>query len=333
MPGVPCVRVPREEGEAVRTALAERGLLDHGHEIRVADGWLYVPITDPEALDTEPIDGYEITERDLATRRTQRTPADVLGFSPTYERLGDVVLLTQDDADRAREIADAVMASDLPVRTVVRRASKVKGAHRTRDWELLVGENTETTYREYGCEYRLDVLEVYFSPRLATDRHLVSEGVSEGERAFDMFAGVGPFAIPFAKRGAAVVGVDLNPEAIQYLRENARRNGVTDRVTAIEGDVREVATEYESWADRIVMNLPHSAGDFLDTATRLASDDCVLHYYDIQHDADPFGPGEEAIEQAATEAGYEATIETRRRVRSYAPHELNVRLDARLRGE
>jgi len=330
--GVPCVRVPREEGEAVRTALAERGLFDHGHEIRVEEGWLYVPVTDPDpALDA--VDGYEITERDLATRRTQRTPADVLGSEPTYERLGDVVLLTEDDPERAREIADAVMASDLPVTTVVRRASKVKGEYRTRDWELLVGENTETVYREYGCEYRLDVREVYFSPRLATDRHLVSEGVSEGERAIDMFAGVGPFVVPFAKRGAEVVGIDLNPVAIRYLRENARRNGVADRVTAIEGNVREVATEFENWADRIVMNLPHSAGDFLDRATCLAGDECVLHYYDIQHDSDPFGPGEQAIERAARAVGYETSIESQRRVRSYAPHELNVRLDARLRRE
>lgn len=314
----------------MRTALAERGLLDHGHEICVDDGWLYVPVANPAV-----IEAYEITDRDLATRRTQRTPADILGFEPTYERLGDVVLLTEDDPERAREVADAVMASDLPVTTVVRRASKVKGQHRTRDWELLVGEDTETVYREYGCEYLLDVREVYFSPRLATDRHLVAQQVNDrvgdGEQVIDMFAGVGPFVIPFAKRGAEAVGVDLNPAAIAYLRENARRNGVADRVTAIEGDVRAVAAEYDGWADRLVMNLPHSAGDFLDTATRLASDDCVLHYYDIAHDADPFGPGERAIRTVAKEAGYEATIETRRRVRSYAPHELNVRLDARLR--
>ena len=328
MPGVPCVRVLREHGEEARQDLAERGLFDHSHEIAAEDGWLYVPTTDPAA-----VDDYAVTERDLATRRTQRTPADVLGFEPTYERLGDVVLLTEDDAERAQEISEAVMASDLPVKAVLRRASKVRGERRTRKWELLAGEDTETTYREYGCEYRLNVREVYFSPRLATDRHLVAGNVGENERAIDMFAGVGPFVVPFAKHGADVVGVDVNPAAIPYLRENARRNGVEERVTAIEGDVREVGNEYEGWADRIVMNLPHSAADFLDTATAFAGDDCVIHYYDIVGDANPFGPGERAIREAASEAGYEAAIETRRRVRSYAPHEVNVRLDARLTRE
>jgi tRNA (guanine37-N1)-methyltransferase len=329
MPVVPCVRAARERGEEIRADLAERGLFDHGHEIAAEDGWLYVPVTDREAVAEE----YEIAEREVPIRRRQRTPADILGFAPTYERLGDVVLLTEDDPERAEAIAAAVVASDLPVKTVLRRASKVEGEHRTREWELLAGEGTETTYREYGCEYRLDVREVYFSPRLATDRHLVAENVVEGERAIDMFAGVGPFVIPFAKRGAEVVGVDLNPAAIAYLRENARRNGVAERVRAIEGDVREAATGFEDEADRLVMNLPHGVADFLDTAVGLAGEECVIHYYDIQHESDPFGPGERAIEAAAKRANYEATIETRRRVRSYAPHELNVRLDARLERE
>jgi tRNA (guanine37-N1)-methyltransferase len=100
-------------------------------------------------------------------------------------------------------------------------------------------------------------------------------------------------------------------------------------VTAVCGDVREVAPDYESWADRVVMNLPHSADDFLDTAVSLASDETTVHYYDIQHEDDPFGPGERAIRGVA-EPDYEVTVETRRVVRSYAPHEENVCLDVRL---
>jgi len=100
-------------------------------------------------------------------------------------------------------------------------------------------------------------------------------------------------------------------------------------VTAICGDVREVADEYEGWADRLVMNLPHSAEEFLDTAVTLASDNCVVHYYDFQHEDDPYGPGERAI-RAAAEPEYDVTVETRHTVRSYAPHELNVCLDVRL---
>ena len=322
----PCVRVPREAGETTRSALAAADLVDPDREITVEDGWLYVPVTDPARVPAE----FEVVDHEVPARATQETPADLLGFEPSYERLGDVVILDEDDEERASEIAAAVLASDLPVATVLNKASKVKGEERVRDWEVLAGDGTETVHREYGCEYALDLAAVYFSPRLATERHRVAEQVAAGERAFDMFAGVGPFVVPFAKRGATCVGVDVNERAVEYLRENARRNGVAERITAIHGDVRAVAPDWADWADRVVMNLPHSADAFLDAAVTVAGDDCVVHYYDIQHEDDPFGPGERAI-RAAAEPVYEVTVETRQVVRSYAPHELNVCLDVRLR--
>ncbi|WP_436910098.1 class I SAM-dependent methyltransferase [Halosimplex marinum] len=323
---VPCVRVPREDGEATRRRLADADLVAEDYEIEVADGYLYVPVTDAAAVPEE----FEVVARSVDARETQTMPADLVEFDPSYERLGEVAIVDEDDPERARALADAIVESALPVKTVVNRASKVKGTERVREWDLLAGESTEAVHREYGCEFALDLATVYFSPRLATERHRVAEQVESGERAFDMFAGVGPFVVPFAKRGATAVGVDINEDAIEYLRENARRNGVADRVTAIAGDVREVADEYADWADRLVMNLPHSADEFLDTAVALAGDDCVVHYYDIQHEDDPYGPGERAIREAA-EPEYEVTVERRHTVRSYAPHELNVCLDVRLR--
>ncbi|WP_277541787.1 class I SAM-dependent methyltransferase [Haloarcula laminariae] len=323
---VPCVRVAVTEGEATRQRLAEADLIDDGYDITVEADTLYIPVTEAAAVP----ETFEVVTFDAPVREGQTMPADELGFDPSYERLGDLVIIDEDDPDRARRIADAIVASDLPVEGVLNRASKIKGTERVRDWEVLAGDTTEVLHREYGCAFELDLAEVYFSPRLATERHRVVEQVEEGEHAFDMFAGVGPFVVPFAKRGATCIGTDINERAIEYLRRNAERNGVADRVTAISGDVRQVATDYEGWADRVVMNLPHSADDFLETAVGLAGDDCTIHYYDIQPDTDPFGPGERAI-RAAAEPAYEVSIETRRTVRSYAPGEHNVVIDARIR--
>ncbi|PSP75103.1 SAM-dependent methyltransferase [Halobacteriales archaeon QS_1_68_20] len=322
---VPCVRAPREDGEAARRELAAADLIDGDFEIVVEDGWLYLPVTDPAAVPGE----FDVVDHDVPARETQTLPADQLGFEPSYERLGEAAILDEDDPDRAREIAAALVESDLPVTTVLNKASKVKGQQRVRDWEVLAGDGTEVIHREYGSEFLLDLAEVYFSPRLATERHRVVEQVRAGEHAFDMFAGVGPFAVPMARRGAEVVAVDVNERAIEYLRENARRNDVAGRITAIHGDVRAVAPEWSGWADRVVMNLPHSADEFLDVAVSLAGEECVLHYYDIQHEDDPFGPGTEVIRAAAGEA-YEVEVLTERVVRSYAPHELNVCLDVQL---
>ncbi|SEH40080.1 tRNA (guanine37-N1)-methyltransferase [Halopenitus malekzadehii] len=324
---VPCVGVDRERGEAVRRRLAEADALAGEYDIDVEDGTIYLPVTDRDAVPESLRES--VVDRDPEPRETPTTPADLLGYDPSIERLGDVVIVDEADADRAAEIAEAVMNSDVPCATVVNRASPIEGELRIRRWDVLTGDGTETVHREYGHEFLLDIAEVYFSPRLATERHRVVEQVEPDEHAFDMFAGVGPYAVPMADAGAGVVACDLNERAIEYLRENARRNGVDDRITAIHGDVREVGDDWAGWADRIVMNLPHSADEFLETAVAIAGDDCVIHYYDIQHEDDPFGPGRTAIERAAGDA-YDATVETERVVRSYAPHELNVCLDVRL---
>jgi tRNA (guanine37-N1)-methyltransferase len=341
---VPCVRVPTDEGEATRRRLAERDLIDEDYTITASEGDLHIPVTDPAAVPEE----LNVVEFEPPERRTQTNPADILGFEPTYERLGDVVIVDEDDPERAQKIADAIVESDVRAKTVVNRASKIKGTERVRDWDVLAGDGTEasdasrgsgadrsespgteTVHTEYGCEFELDLADVYFSPRLATERHRVVEHVTQGEHAFDMFAGVGPYAVPMADAGAEVVATDINETAIEYLRKNAERNNVADRITAIAGDVTETAEEYQDWADRIVMNLPHTADEFLDTAVQIASDECVIHYYDIQHEDDLFGPGKEAIQEAA-EPEYDVEVENTRTVRSYAPHELNVVLDVRL---
>lgn len=320
-----CVRVDREAGEDTRKHLADLDLVDGSRRITHDEGDLYIPVTDPAAVP----DDYDVVEFDAPERRTQTTPGDLLGFDPSYERLGEVAIIDEDDDERARQLADAIVDSDIPTETVLNRASKIKGEQRVRDWEILAGDSTAAVHREYGYEFALDLAEVYFSPRLATERHRVIEQVQPGEQVVDMFAGVGPFAVPMAGQGASLLAVDVNDAAIDYLRENAARNDVSPGIEAVHADVREVAPDYENWADRIVMNLPHSAEEFLAAAVTMASDDCVIHFYDIQHEDDPFGPGEAAIREAAGEE-YDVTVEETRTVRSYAPHEYNVVLDVRL---
>ncbi len=323
----PCVRVARTEGEATRSRLAETDLLDRRYRIDVADGDLYLPVEDPTAVP----DDLAVVDHRVEARERQTTPADVLGWEPTYERVGSVVVLDEDDPDRASEAAAAVMDSDLPCETVVARASKVAGEFRVREFDVLAGTDTETCHREYGHEFRLDIAAVYFSPRLATERHRVAEQTVEDDRVVDMFAGVGPFAVPMAARGADVLAVDKNPVAARYCRENVRRNGVADRVEVRAADVRDVAADASGGASRIVMNLPHSAAGFLPSAVAFAGDDCLVHYYDIQAEDDPFGPARRAAEAAVEGTAYGVSVDDERVVRSYAPHELNVRVDLRLR--
>jgi tRNA (guanine37-N1)-methyltransferase len=55
----------------------------------------------------------------------------------------------------------------------------------------------------------------------------------------DVFAGVGPFAIPAARKSCLVFANDLNPSSTQYLTLNCQANRVQDRVRVTTMDGRE----------------------------------------------------------------------------------------------
>ncbi len=56
----------------------------------------------------------------------------------------------------------------------------------------------------------------------------------------DIGGGTGGFAVPLAELGHRVLVVDPNPDALAALARRAAEAGVTDRVTAFQGDVGEV---------------------------------------------------------------------------------------------
>ena len=66
----------------------------------------------------------------------------------------------------------------------------IKGELRTRDMEIIAGENsTETIHKEFGLRFKIDVKKAYFSPRLATERKHVTELVKEGETVLEISSG------------------------------------------------------------------------------------------------------------------------------------------------
>ena len=55
----------------------------------------------------------------------------------------------------------------------------------------------------------------------------------------DIFAGIGPFAVPAAMRGCTVYANDLNPKSYEYLDVNVKGNRVEKRVRTYNLDGRE----------------------------------------------------------------------------------------------
>ena len=79
--------------------------------------------------------------------------------------------------------------------------------------------------------------------------------VKHGERVLDLFCGVGTFALPLAKAGAHVTGVEVYAPAIDDARRSAALNEV-DRVAWHAGPVEKVLAGLEGPFDGAVLDPP-----------------------------------------------------------------------------
>jgi SAM-dependent methyltransferase len=75
------------------------------------------------------------------------------------------------------------------------------------------------------------------SPQALVDRMLEMAKVGKGDIHYDLGSGDGRTVITAAKRGATAFGVEFNPNMVKLSRENAKKAGVSDHATFIEGDL------------------------------------------------------------------------------------------------
>jgi tRNA (guanine37-N1)-methyltransferase len=331
-----CIKVPKKKGEPVRRMLLDLDILDISLKISVDSSFLYFPLSRepvPGELDFLP-EETELIDFDFELQQKKPVPEDLLGFSPSYEVIGDIALLEDPDLDqqKASRIADALLRTQPNIKSVIKPLTPVIGEFRIREFEIIAGEpRTETVHREYGCRYKVDLARAYFTPRLSTERSRILSWIKEGDAVVDMFAGVGPYSILLAKskKPSKVIAIDKNPDAVHYLKENIILNSVKN-IEAIEGDAREEAKKFAGTADHVIMNLPHNAHEFLDSAVLLTKPGGIIHYYGITPEDDLFESSIELIKATAERAGRQVEVLEKRVVRSYAPHQYNICIEVRI---
>ena len=321
------IKVARGYGETFRKALVDLALIDHERKIRSDDSSVYLPVLEMDesrALLLRDVGDFELVDIEFPPEKIRPDVQDILGISPHFDLVGDIAIV---EPDSGLEVGPALIKCYKNIKVVVAPLSAVEGEYRTRRFRHLAGEKrTFTVHREHGLRYRIDLEKAYFSTRLGTERLRVAEQITPSDVAFDMFAGVGPFALLMAKRGARVVAVEKNPDAAEYLRGNAILNKL-ENVEIIEGDSAEIAFSYENQADHVVMNLPHSAREFLIPAITSAKSGGVIHYYSISKESDLYSGDIQLIEKACRKKGVGFDVVSKKVVRSYAPRQYNIVID------
>ena len=63
--------------------------------------------------------------------------------------------------------------------------------------------------------------------------------ISPSDYVIDLGSGDGPWVIAAAKRGARAMGIEYNPDMVELARSKAKKEGVSDKATFLNGDIFE----------------------------------------------------------------------------------------------
>ncbi len=350
-----CVKVPKIYGEKTITLVNKIKIVKEEFEIQRNKNFIYIPLvrkplkSELELLKKQ-VSDYEILTHIFSERKKRaktfvelledRLSPHLLASLPrAMDVVGNIAIIEiPPELNKYKDIiGQAILNAHKNVRTVLAKRSAVSGTYRTREFSVIAGEpKTETIHKEHGCQFYVDLAKVYFSPRLSYEHDRVASLVKESEAIIDLFAGVGPFAIQIAKtrENIKVYAVDMNPYAIELLRKNIRLNRVEDKVYPILGDAKQVVkTRLFGVADRVIMNLPEKAIEFVDTACEaLKSEGGTVHFYSFIKTSESLESMNLSFKKAVEKAGRKVEkILFSRRVRETAPYEWQAVLDAEIR--
>ncbi len=348
----PCLRVPKIQGQKTLDIADKLALRAKQFEIQNDESFIYVPLTrqlnEKEAtfFREQAID-FQLETRVFAQREQQvKTLENILANAlPSHllvdlpralDVVGDIAIVEIASELKPYEtlIGTAILKTHKNVKTVLAKAGAVGGTYRTREFTFIAGEpKTCTIHREFGCQYYVDVAKAYFSPRLSHEHRRVTSLVKKDEVVIDLFAGVGPFSILIAKTiDSRIYAIDINPEAFALLKKNILINRVQSRVTPILGDARQIVSDkLASIADRVIMNLPESAFDFIDVAcTALKFSGGIIHFYSFIRRPDSISTMESRFEKTMGNAGRKAQFLCAKVVRETAPYQQQIVLDVKV---
>lgn len=244
----------------------------------------------------------------------------ITGFST----VGHILHLNlKDDVMDFKYIIGQVLLDKVSMaKTIVNKTNIIDNTYRNFAMEVITGEpNFMTLTKENGFSYEFDFSKVYWNPRLGTEHQRIVNTLQSGDIVYDVFAGVGPFAVPAARKKCIVFANDLNPDSFKWLQHNMKLNKVKVDVHTHNLDGREFirdvmkpdllqrwrTTEGDmSYAIHIVMNLPALAVEFLDAFCGLMTGvekSCMeivrlptVHCYCFSKSEDPCRDARERVE-------------------------------------
>jgi tRNA (guanine37-N1)-methyltransferase len=350
-----CVKVPKIHGEKAIILLDKLKIATKELKIQKVNDFICIPLihqlSEKElGILKKQVPEFEVStctfpekkkrEVTLTELLEDKLPPHLLASLPrSMDFVGDIAIaeLPPELELHKASIGEAILKLHKNVHTVLAKVGAVSGVYRIREFEVIAGKpKTDTVHKEYGCKYHVDLVRAYFSPRLSNEHSRVASLVREGETVVDLFAGVGPFSILIARRqeNVKVYAVDMNPHAVELLEKNISLNKVYGKVSPLLGDAKKIASRSLSGvADRVIMNLPERAMEFVDAACKaIKPTGGNIHFYSFASASNTLEDIKHHFVEAVEKSGRKVEKPLYPRfVRATAPHEWQIVLDAEIR--
>lgn len=199
----------------------------------------------------------------------------------SFSKIGHIIHLNLRDhlLDYAQVIGQVLIDKIPNCKSVVNKSANIDNTYRNFQFDLLCGEaNYQVETKENGIIFEFDFSKVYWNPRLSTEHERIVNMLKPNDVLYDVFAGVGPFAVPAAKKKCHVLANDLNPESFRWLQHNMKRNKCQQQAKVFNKDGRDFiaqdlktdlldrwqkANDSEEYKIHITMNLPALSVEFL----------------------------------------------------------------------
>jgi tRNA (guanine37-N1)-methyltransferase len=252
-----------------------------------------------------------------------------------FDQVGEIIIVRIPDSllSKKKIIGETLLEQVKTAKSVFYQSSSVEGEFRTRDLEILAGEEkTETEYKEFGCRFIVDVEKAFFSPRLSTERDRIADLIQEGETVINMFGGVGMFSIIVAKRKKCTVyNIDINPIAAKLCEKNIELNKLKGKVISINGDAVEIIEEQlKDKGDRVLMLLPERSDEFLNSAISATKNNGIIHYYSHIHADEKSNAGKLSEKHYSEITPVKSTILNSKIVRAVGPRYYQTVVDVKI---
>jgi len=284
------LKVPIKKAQETKEYLISKDLLNHNYLLLKEKIYFYFPLKNTTS---KKIKSFLVLNKKLTKKEKKRnfkeklkeklTKKELEKIKTSYDVVGNIAILEIVDELRKKEkiIAELLLNERKNVKTVLKKEEGRKGKYRLQKYKFLIGKRNYTTeHRENNVKLKVNVKDVYFSPRLSNERKRIAKLVKKNESILVMFSGCAPYPVVISKNTDAkeIYGVEINPKGHKLGEENIKLNKLKN-IKLFCGDAKKIVPKLKKKFDRVVMPFPKEGQDFLSVAIKATKKDGTIHFY------------------------------------------------------